>query len=124
MALYNLGHVLNNLGRLDEAEPLLRQSLELRSSVLGAEHPDTFGSMRALGWLLKARGQLDEADRLLRTALDGYRRSLGPDHKESRTTSSLLDALLLERGRRANKKPKAQAGVPKSPLVAPPPDRQ
>ena len=49
MALYNLGHVLNDLGRLDEAEPLLRQSLESRSSVLGAEHPETFGSMRDAG---------------------------------------------------------------------------
>ena len=60
---------------------------------------------------------------LLRPALEGFRRSLGPDHLDTRTTSSLLDILLLERAPLAAKEPEAQAGVPKSPQIAPPTDR-
>ena len=123
MSLSNLGHVLKVLGRLDEAEPLLRQSLESRSSVLGAEHPSTFVSMRALGWLLQARGQLDEAERLLRSAFNGHRRALGADHPVTLKTSSLLDTLLRERPRLTAKTPKEKAKDPKTPRLAPPPER-
>ena len=52
-----------------------------------------------------------------------HRRALGPDNPETLKTSSLLDTLLRERARLAAKKPKDEAGVPKSPQIAPPPDR-
>jgi hypothetical protein len=39
-ALSNLGRLLRERGRFDEAEPLFRESLELRRRVLGEEHAD------------------------------------------------------------------------------------
>ncbi len=122
-SLYNLGHVLNDLGRLEEAEPLIRESLELRSSVLGAEHPDTYGSMRSLGWLLRSRGQLDESERLLRAAFEGYRRALGANNPQTLTASSCLwDTVLRDRAQLATKSPKRKAEVSKSPKITSPPE--
>ena len=48
-----LALVLGSQGKYEEAEVMRRQALELRTKVLGAEHPDTLTSM---GSLAAARG--------------------------------------------------------------------
>ncbi len=68
----NIGEVLVNQGRLDEAEPLLRDAVRvLRASDYGAA---PFVEMH-LGRLLTARGEFDSAEQLLRSGVDQWRAS-------------------------------------------------
>ena len=57
-----LALVLRARGKLDEAEPLLRQVMDALRRVLGPEHPDTLASMSGLALVLQARGKLAEAE--------------------------------------------------------------
>ena len=59
-----LALVLLYRGKVDEAEPLLRQVLEAGRRVLGPEHPTTLASMSNLALVLLYRGKLDEAEPL------------------------------------------------------------
>lgn len=69
MTQANIGEVLVNQGRLDEAEPILRDAIRvLRASDFGAV---PFVEMH-LGRCLIARGDLDQAERLLRGGLDQW----------------------------------------------------
>ena len=61
--------LLRARGKLDEAEPLLREALAARREALGDTHPSTLVSINNLGDLLQARGALDEAEPLMREAL-------------------------------------------------------
>jgi hypothetical protein len=49
------GHFLMRIGRLDEAEPLVREVLEGCRSTLGPKHPGTLLSVGCLGALLQAQ---------------------------------------------------------------------
>jgi class 3 adenylate cyclase/tetratricopeptide (TPR) repeat protein len=69
MSEANIGEVLVNQGRLDEAEPVLRNALRvLRASNYGAA---PFVEMH-LGRLLVARGEFDDAERLLRSGVEQW----------------------------------------------------
>ncbi len=100
-ALYNLGHVLNRQGRLDEAEPLFRESVEGRRQSFGVEHPSTLYATSSLAALLRARGRLDEAEALLRPCLEAQRRVLGPEHRDTLLSIARLDDLLRDRSHQA-----------------------
>ena len=65
-----MGNLLQSTGRLQEAELLFRESLELRRKALGAEHPDVGTSLNNLGVLLQDQGRLDEAEPLFRQSLE------------------------------------------------------
>ena len=56
-----LGSVIYQ-GRLDEAEPLFRWTLEACENELGPEHSSIFISVNNPTLLLEARGQLDEQE--------------------------------------------------------------
>ena len=62
------GMLLQKQGKLDEAEPLLREALEISRATLGDRHPDTVTSIINLGSLLQDQGKPDEAAPLLREA--------------------------------------------------------
>merc|ERR1712054_715116 len=68
-SINNLAGLLEERGRLDEAEPLYQEALAGRREKLGDKHPDTLLSINNLAALLKAQGRLDEAERLDRGAL-------------------------------------------------------
>jgi hypothetical protein len=57
----NLARLLDNRGKYDEAEPMSRQTLQLREKALGLEHPHTLTSMNNLAALLDNQGKYDEA---------------------------------------------------------------
>ncbi|MFO0839946.1 MAG: protein kinase [Phycisphaerae bacterium] len=70
----NLGEVYRALGRLDEAEPLLHESLELSISRNGPESFNTSRAYNNLGLLQAARHDFESAEANLRQGLTVLRR--------------------------------------------------
>lgn len=90
MSEANIGEVLVNQGRLDEAEPLLRDAVRvLRASDYGGA---PFAEMH-LGRLLTARGEFKEAERLLRAAAEQLQRH-GSAASVHETAIHLADCLI------------------------------
>ena len=74
--LGNLAAHLIAAGRYDEAEPFVRESLEVRQRVLGDAHPDTAMSWVRLSDLLYSKGDYQGAEKASRESLEVYRRAL------------------------------------------------
>ena len=69
-----LGTLYFQLGRLDEAERLVEQTLEIRRRVLGEDAPQTLASVVRLGSIAALRGDRAKALGLLREAIEhGYK---------------------------------------------------
>src|SRR5207253_1571755 len=81
-------------GDPDEAEPLLRQALEIRKGALGESHPDYATNLSSLAGLLWARGDLDGAEPMLRQALDIRWSVLGAGHPKPVASMNSLEQLL------------------------------
>jgi non-specific serine/threonine protein kinase/serine/threonine-protein kinase len=77
---HTLGDTYARLGLYKQAEVHAKRAVELRRSVLGAEHPDTVESAIALGNIYTAQGRYSDAEGVLRAALETSRRSLGREH--------------------------------------------
>ena len=70
-ALMNsLGSVLQDLGRLDEAEQQYRRSLRMIENQFGPDDPDLVFALNYLGGLMMVRGRLSEAARLRERSLE------------------------------------------------------
>ena len=93
------GQFLWRIGRLDEAEPLLREDLAGRRSTLGPKHPDTLVSVGCLAALLQAQGKLGEAEPLTREVIEICRATLGPKHPNTLSSMSNLAQLLQDQGK-------------------------
>ncbi len=57
-SINNMGNLLKSMGKLEEAMPYSRESLEGRRRVLGDDHPRTLTSINNMGLLLHAQGKL------------------------------------------------------------------
>lgn len=68
LILANLGGDLTQLGRYEEAEPMLRRSLAIRERVMGADHPAVAEPLLKLAELLRRTGRDAEAEPLERRA--------------------------------------------------------
>ena len=95
----NLAVLLEDQGKLNEAEPLFRESLEGSRRTLGDTHPSTLTSINNLGSLLLAQGKLSEAELLLREALEVKRRTLGDTHPSTLASINNLASLLQAHGK-------------------------
>lgn len=89
----NLGEVLLAQGRLDEAETVLRRSLDIaalngRRDQVGSAHP-----LAALAQIAEARGDVEEARALLTEALALRVEALGPDAELTRQVEQRLAQL-------------------------------
>ena len=64
--LYAYGVLLQEMGRLEDAEAILRESLDMRRSApnLGPEHPKTKESLESLRSLLQTMGRSEDAEAL------------------------------------------------------------
>ena len=78
VAMRSLGIVEFDLGRLDEAERLLRQSLEIGQRA-GAASSTLELSRLYLGLIALERGHLDQAEPALEQSLAVWTRDLGPE---------------------------------------------
>ena len=88
--LQTLGGIAQNLGRLDQAEELLQDSLAKRRAHFGPDNAEVARSLVALGVLQSARARFDEAERLVREGLAMLRRHLpSADPAVARATSAL-----------------------------------
>lgn len=67
--LVSLAAVVEEQGRLEEAEQQLRQGVEMCQQVLGSHHPTTGLATRNLGMLLFQQGKWVEAEQALWRAL-------------------------------------------------------
>jgi eukaryotic-like serine/threonine-protein kinase len=70
-----VGDTYSELGLYREALPHLQRALDLRRSVLGPDHPDTFLAMKSLGSLYLADQKLAEAEPLLVGAMRGLEKA-------------------------------------------------
>jgi len=95
----NLGVLLEEMERLDEAERAYRESQAVIERALGDEHPNTAQSHVDLAVLLERRGRFAEAETLLRDALAVREKRLGPRHPTTGQSLQLYALFLLNRGR-------------------------
>jgi serine/threonine protein kinase/tetratricopeptide (TPR) repeat protein len=108
---HTIGQSYQQLGLYPLARPHFERELELRRSVLGKNHPETFAALSDLGGLYLADDKMTEAGSYLVAALQGLRQTRGAVHPETlavmsavaqvyRSTEKLADAeaLLLEAG--------------------------
>ncbi len=108
--LNNLGVALKTAERLEEAEPLLAESLGVRRAILdhrlrdaavtepqrNAGRRDVATTMTNLAAVLKGRGAFDEAESLYREALATFREALGNGHYRVAVALNNLALLLVE----------------------------
>jgi non-specific serine/threonine protein kinase/serine/threonine-protein kinase len=78
--LSTVGNAYRNLGRFDEARPLLEEALFLREEYAGPLHSDVAESCVSLGWVEYWVADYAEARRLFERAAGIYEQTLGPDH--------------------------------------------
>jgi len=95
----NLALLLQDQGKLSEAEPLYREALEESQRSFGDTHPDTLISINNLAMLLQDQGTLDEAEPLLRKALEVKRRTLGDTDPKTLTSINNLGMLFKDQGK-------------------------
>ncbi|MCG3126730.1 MAG: Serine/threonine-protein kinase PknD [Phycisphaerae bacterium] len=96
--LNNLALIVQEQGRLAEAEPLSRDVLERRRKLLG-EHRDTITSAHNHAQLLLALNRLPEAETLQREALAFRQRTLGEAHPLTVLSTTALGLCLRRQGR-------------------------
>jgi serine/threonine-protein kinase len=77
--MHVMGTVYRQLGRFDEAAPLLERALTLRRTRLAPDHPDVAASLHSLALLRQKTGRYAASDSLYRAALAIQRDRLGPD---------------------------------------------
>jgi serine/threonine-protein kinase len=86
------------LGKYDQADSLLRSSLDRRMSIAGPDSPDVAEGLVALGALRLDQGQLAEAERLVREGLAIDQRRLPPRDPTRTKAESALGRIQEERG--------------------------
>jgi tetratricopeptide (TPR) repeat protein/predicted Ser/Thr protein kinase len=91
--LVNLTNALMNLGRFEEAEPLLRETLAEAEAQLGAGHPWVARLRATLGRVHYQAGEHDEAEAALLAALEVFERTYG----DSQQVAAILNGLALVR---------------------------
>ncbi|MCB9846086.1 MAG: tetratricopeptide repeat protein [Phycisphaeraceae bacterium] len=84
-----VGRVYRLLALYPQAEPHTTKASEIRTRLLGEEHPDTLASMHELGLLYAEQGRYSEAESRLKKALELRTRVLGEEHHD--TLSGMTD---------------------------------
>ena len=104
-ALNNLGLLLQDTNRLQEAEPLMRRALEIIKASYGEHHPAVATGLNNLGQLLLDTNQHKEAEPLMRRALEIDEASYGEHHSAVARGLNNLGRLLQFTNRIAEAEP-------------------
>jgi tetratricopeptide (TPR) repeat protein len=105
MALDNLASAMQEQGKLPEAEPLVREALEMRRRIYGDQDHRVAYSLVNLGSILASTGRSEEAERMLRDAIGTLRGTFPRGHYVTSQALSLLGGCLLDQGRYAEAEP-------------------
>ncbi len=93
------GMLLQEQGRLADAEAYFRESLDGRRRLLGDEHRDTISSVSNMGLFLQIQGKSKEAEPYCREALEKFRRLLGDADPNTLNAIQNMGFLLLDQGK-------------------------
>ena len=91
-----VGRVLVHLGRPEDAESLLEDSLALRTAIYGERHPDVAESLAALGELRRVQGRITEAEELLRRAIATFQVEAGEEPSSITWAAVSLGLVLMD----------------------------
>jgi non-specific serine/threonine protein kinase/serine/threonine-protein kinase len=97
---YQLARLCAKRGRLDEAEELYSESLDVRLRLLGDEHPATLATTDALAELYKKLGRYDDAEAMYLRVYETFARVLGEHDRNTARSLYHLAGLSALRGRR------------------------
>ncbi len=95
----NVGNDLLNLGRCEEARPILEGALRILLESLGPDHDHTAMLLRVLSELHRCHGDYREAREKATRAAVVFRSTLGPDHLHYHAAQYELALIALETGR-------------------------
>ena len=95
----NLANAYQDVGRLEEAITLHKQTLDARTRTLGPHHPDTLGSGDNLACAYREAGRLEEAITLHKQTLDARTHILGPHHPDTLDSRHNLAVAYRDAGR-------------------------
>ena len=95
----NLASLLQRINRLGEAEPLIRQALEIAEASFGKHHPILAICLNNLATLLKDTDRIEEAEALMRRALAIAETAFGNQHPTAAAHLSNLATLLKDTNR-------------------------
>jgi eukaryotic-like serine/threonine-protein kinase len=87
------------MGKFDQAKPLLRESVERSTRVLGDEHSATLVAYNSLGTLLDSQGKVEEAEAIYRKSLTLHRKARGEDNPDTLHAARNLALVLFNRGK-------------------------
>jgi tetratricopeptide (TPR) repeat protein len=94
-----LGRLLQDQGKLFEAEPFRREAYAACRDSLGERHEDTLDALASLAGLLKVQGKRAEAEALYLQVLAGQREIFGDRHKTTLATISNLGSAFQDQGK-------------------------
>ena len=95
----NLANAYQDVGRLEEAITLHKQTLDARTHILGPHHPDTLDSRHNLAVAYRDAGRLDQAIELHQQTLKDTEGLLGPNHPHTLTSRNNLAVAYRDAGR-------------------------
>ncbi|HWN44275.1 MAG TPA: tetratricopeptide repeat protein, partial [Thermoanaerobaculia bacterium] len=95
----SLGCLLLGKSLYADAEPLLREALELDRRLFGEKHFELANSLKNLAFLLRSTGRFDEAEPLTRVSLEIDRAWFGNRHPVVATDLNYVGLILMEKGR-------------------------
>ncbi|CAI7658082.1 unnamed protein product [Penicillium palitans] len=98
-ALFSLGYLYANQGRLQEAEAMYELALEGYEKAWGREHTSTLDTINNLGNLYMGQGRPQEAEAMFERALEGYEKAWGRGHTSTLDTVNNLGLLYKSQGR-------------------------
>jgi len=85
------------LGRGEEAETELRETLTIWQRIRAKDHPDSSATMTSLGFALQVQGRLREAEEWLRWSLGIQRKAFRLKDRRLSDTTGTLGMVLLEK---------------------------
>ncbi|MGE3109134.1 MAG: tetratricopeptide repeat protein [Phycisphaerales bacterium] len=94
----NLGAMLLDFFRFDEAETVLHEAFEIARDNVGMDHSVTIVNGSNYATLLALRNKLAEAREVVEPTMQGARRIYGPDHPETARIEALLAQILFDDG--------------------------
>ncbi|HHP7237383.1 protein kinase domain-containing protein [Longibacter sp.] len=89
----------HRLDSLDKAERYYRRGLDMRRSLLTANHPHIASSCVRLSWLLADRGKTQEAEPLINEGIDVLKAVLPPDHWQITAAEGVRGVIWAQQGR-------------------------